>query len=196
MPTPEDPLREQLVGSDRLYEGHIVNLRKDTLQLSDGREVTREIVEHSPAVVILAFDDEGRIAFVRQWRSATGQALLELPAGGVDPGETPEQAAARELQEEVGLKPGKLEPLRGFWVAPGWATEYLHGFVARDCERASLPADADERIEVHYLTLGEAMARIEEGEIKDAKTIILLQAIALRAAGPLVNKIVRYYRGE
>ncbi|MCZ6545393.1 MAG: NUDIX hydrolase [Chloroflexi bacterium] len=196
MPTPEDPLREQLVGSDRLYEGHIVNLRKDTLQLSDGREVTREIVEHSPAVVILAFDDEGRIAFVRQWRSATAKALLELPAGGVDPGETPEQAAARELQEEVGLKPGKLEPLHGFWVAPGWATEYLHGFVARDCERASLPADADERIEVHYLTLGEAMARIEEGEIKDAKTIILLQAIALRAAGPLVNKIVRYYRGE
>ena len=115
MPTPEDPLREQLVGSDRLYEGHIVNLRKDTLQLSDGREVTREIVEHSPAVVILAFDDEGRIAFVRQWRSATAKALLELPAGGVDPGETPEQAAARELQEEVGLKPGKLEPLHGFW---------------------------------------------------------------------------------
>ncbi len=196
MPTPEDPLREQLVGSDRLYEGHIVNLRKDTLQLPDGREVTREIVEHSPAVVILAFDDEGRIAFVRQWRSATGKALLELPAGGVDPGETPEQAAARELQEEVGLKPGKLEPLHGFWVAPGWATEYLHGFVARDCERSSLPADTDERIEVRYLTLGEAMALIEEGEIEDAKTIILLQAIALRAAGPLVNKIVRYSRGE
>ncbi len=196
MPTPEDPLREQLVGSDRLYEGHIVNLRKDTLQLPDGREVTREIVEHSPAVVILAFDDEGRIAFVRQWRSATGRALLELPAGGVDPGETPEQAAARELQEEVGLKPGKLEPLHGFWVAPGWATEYLHGFVARDCERSSLPADTDERIEVRYLTLGEAMALIEEGEIEDAKTIILLQAIALRAAGPLVNKIVRYHRGE
>lgn len=196
MPAHEDPLGEQVVDSDRVYEGHIVNLRKDTLQLPDGREVTREIVEHRPAVVILAFDDEGRIAFVRQWRSATGQALLELPAGGVDPGETPEQAAARELQEEVGLRPGKLEPLHGFWVAPGWATEYLHGFVARDCEPSSLPADADERIEVHYLTLGEAMDRIQGGEIADAKTIILLQAIALRAAGPLVNKIVRYYRGE
>ncbi len=196
MPAREDPLGEQVVDSDRVYEGHIVNLRKDTLQLPDGREVTREIVEHSPAVVILAFDDEGRIAFVRQWRSATAKAWLELPAGGVDPGETPEQAAGRELQEEVGLKPGKLEPLHGFWVAPGWATEYLHCFVARDCERCSLPADADERIEVHYLTLGEAMDRIREGEIEDAKTIILLQAIALRAAGPLVNKIVRYYRGE
>lgn len=195
-PHADDPLYEEPTASERLYDGHIVNLRRDTLRLRNGRRVTREVVEHGPAVVVLALDADGRIPFVRQWRVPTGGSLLELPAGGVDLGETPEAAAARELQEEVGLRPGALERVAGFWVAPGWAGEYLHAYIARDCEPASLPADADEQVEVHHHTLHEALQLVAGGTIQDAKSIVLLQALALRAAGPLVQKIVRHYRGE
>lgn len=192
----DDPLYEELIGSERLYDGHIVGLRRDSLRLRDGHEVTREVVEHGHAVVVLAIVADGLIAFVRQWRVPVSGSLLELPAGGVDAGESPEEAAERELQEEVGLRPGSLERVAGFWVAPGWATEYLHAYIARDCVQSSLPADGDERIEVQWHSLGKALALVEEGVIEDAKSIILLQALALKAAGPLVTKIVQHYRGE
>ena len=187
---------EQTIGSARVYEGRIVNLRHDTQRLADGTEFTREVVEHAPAVVILPLLEGGRIAFVRQWRAPAGGPLLELPAGGVEPAETPEQAAARELQEEVGLRPGRLERVAGFYVAPGWATEYLHAFIARDCTDGALPADADERVQITILTLAEALDGVRRGAIEDAKSIVLLQALALRAVGALGEKVIRFYRGE
>ena len=195
-PPPPDPLQEETVSSERLYEGRIVSVRRDTQRLADGREAAREVVEHAPAVVILAFDEEGRIVFVRQWRSPAGRPLLELPAGGVEPGEDPRACAARELQEEAGLKPGALEPLPSFYVAPGWATEYLYGFLARDCEPSRLPGDDDERLVVERYSLGEAMDLIAAGEIEDAKSIVCLQAVALRAVGALGAKVIRFYAGE
>jgi len=191
-PHADDPLYEEPTESERLYDGHIVNLRRDTVRLRNGRVVTREVVEHEPAVVVLALDADGAIPFVRQWRAPTGGPLLELPAGGIDPGETPEQAAARELQEEVGLKPGTLERVAGFWVAPGWASEYLHAYIARDCEPASLPADADEQVEVHRHTLIEAHALIDSGVIQDAKSILLLHILELRTR-PVVT-VIRHSR--
>ena len=196
MPQDAAALQEETLGSERLYEGAILNLRRDTQRLADGSEATREVVEHAAAVVILAFDAEGRIAFVRQWRSPVGGPLLELPAGVVEAGEDVEVCAARELQEEAGLKPGSLQPLPRFYVAPGWTDEYLYGFVARDCEPARLPGDADERLLVEYYTLGEAMDQVADGTIEDAKTIICLQAIALQAVGPLGAKVIRFYGGE
>lgn len=195
-PTSPDDLSEETLSSERIYDGDVVSLRRDTLRLPGGVETVREVVEHRPAVVILALDDEGRIAFVRQWRTPAGRALLELPAGGVDAGEGPEAAATRELQEEVGLRPGSLEPIHAFYVAPGWATEYLYGFIARDCVPGRLPADADERILTERHTLGEAMDLVASGDIEDAKTILMLQALALRAVGPLGAKVIRFYRGE
>lgn len=189
-------LREQTIASERLYEGGIISVRRDTQRLADGTEATREIVEHAQAVVIVAFDGQGRIAFVRQWRSPAGRPLLELPAGLIEPGEQPEQAAARELQEEAGLKPGSLEPLPRFYVAPGWTEEYLYGFLAHDCGPSRLVADDDERLVVEFYTLGEAMDMVVSAEIEDAKTIICLQAIALRAVGPLGAKVIRFYAGE
>ena len=189
-------LREETIASERLYEGRIVNLRRDTQRLADGSEAIREVVEHAQAVVIVAFDDRGRIAFVRQWRSPAGRPLLELPAGVVEEGEDPEFSAARELQEEAGLKPGSLLPLPRFYVAPGWTDEYLHGFLARDCEPSRLAADGDERIIVEFHTLGEAMDMVASAEIEDAKTIICLQAVALQAVGPLGAKVIRFYGGE
>jgi ADP-ribose pyrophosphatase len=191
-----EALREETLSSERIYEGSTVSLRRDTLRLADNSQVVREVIEHSAAVVILAIDDEGQIVFVRQWRTPVGRDVLELPAGGLEPGEDPEAAAIRELQEEVGLKPGTLEAIHRFHVAPGWATEELHGFIARDCTASALPADADERITVESCNLGEALDLVKSGEIADAKTIVMLQACALRAVGPLGAKIWRFYRGE
>lgn len=190
----EGRLRETRLSSERVYEGSRLSLRVDQMQMADGRRAAREIVEHPDAVVILAWND-GQIAFVRQWRAPVERPLLELPAGRIDPGETPEQAARRELREEVGLEPGALEPVREFYVAPGWATEYLYGFVARDCAESPLPPDEDEELIVEWLTLGEAVQLIESGEIVDAKSQILLQSEALNAVGPLARKIVHHYRG-
>ena len=193
---PPGPLREQPLGSERVYSGRVLGLRVDSLRLAGGTTVRREIVDHADSVVILALDADGRIPFVRQWRTPAGRALLELPAGGIDPGETAEAAAARELQEEAGLRPGRLEPLSRFYISPGWTTEFMHGFLAWDCAPARLPADPDERIEVQRHTLGQAMDLAARGEIEDAKTLLMLQALALRAVGPLGAKVVRFYRGE
>ena len=191
----EERLQETRLGSERVYEGSRLSLRVDNMQMADGRRTTREVVEHPDAVVVLAFDDAGRIAFVRQWRAPVERPLLELPAGRIDPGELPSEAARRELREEVGLEPGRLDAAHEFYVAPGWATEYLYGFVARDCAEAPLPPDEDEELLVEWRTLGEAMTAIEQGEIVDAKSLILLQGIALEAVGPLARKIVHHYRG-
>ena len=190
-----EQLRETALSSEHVYEGSRLSLRVDQVRMADGRRAAREVVEHPDAVVVLAYGDDGRIAFVRQWRAPAERPLLELPAGRIDPGESPAEAARRELREEVGLEPRDLQPSHGFYVAPGWATEYLYGFIARDCAEAPLPPDEDEELQVEWLTLGEAMQAVEQGEIVDAKSLILLQSQALEAVGPLGRKIIHHYRG-
>ena len=189
-------LRESVLTSEQVFDGSRIKVRVDEVAMADGRRARREVVEHPDAVVILAFRDDGNIAFVRQWRHPTGRPLLELPAGRVDPGESPEQAARRELREEVGLDPARLDFARGFYVAPGFADEFLHGFIARDCKESPLEADEDEELIVEWKPLGEAIELVDSGEIIDAKSVILLQYLALEAVGPLGRKIVRHYRGQ
>ena len=188
-------LTEETTASERPFSGSRFSVRVDRIRMADGRESIREVAEHPDAVVVLALREDGAIPFVRQWRVPAGRPLLELPAGRVDPGETPLEAARRELREEVGLDPTVLQPALEFFVAPGWATEYLYGYIARDCVEAPLPPDSDEELIVEWLTLGEAMTRVEDGEIVDAKSLILLQALALEAVGPLARKVIRYYAG-
>ena len=196
MPEPHDSLTETVLTSEHIFSGARINVRVDEVAMADGRAARREIAEHPDAVVVLALREDGAIPFVRQWRAPAQRPLLELPAGRVDPGESPLEAARRELREEVGLDPARLEPLHEFFVAPGWATEYLYGYLARDCAAAPLPPDEDEELIVEWLTLGEAMQRVADGEIVDAKSLILLQALALEAVGPLARKIVHHYRGQ
>ena len=191
-----DPLKETVLTSEQVFSGSRINVRVDEVAMADGRRARREVVEHPDAVVILALRDDGNIAFVRQWRHPTGRPLLELPAGRLDPGESPEQTARRELREEVGLDPARLDFARGFYVAPGFADEFLHGFIARDCAESPLEADEDEELIVEWKPLGEAIELVEAGEIIDAKSVILLQYLALQAVGPLGRKIVRHYRGQ
>ena len=193
---PHDSLVETVLTSDQVFSGSRINVRVDQVAMADGRRARREVVEHPDAVVILAIRDDGNIAFVRQWRHPTGRPLLELPAGRIDPGESPADTARRELREEVGLAPARLDFARGFYVAPGFANEFLHGFIARDCTESPLEADEDEELIVEWKPLGEAIDLVEAGEIIDAKSVILIQYLALEAVGPLGRKIVRHYRGQ
>ena len=140
------------------------------------------MVEHSPAVAIVPVAADGRIVLVRQWRSPVGTALLELPAGSTDADEEPEPAAQRELQEETGFRAGRMTRLGGFWVAPGYCTEYIHVYLAEDLTESRLDADEDENIEIEHLTLDDALARIESGEIQDAKSEVGLLLYARRLA--------------
>lgn len=191
-----DRLAETVIESNPAYDGIRVSVRADQHRMADGRIAAREVVQHPDSVVILALREDGLIPFVRQWRAPAGGVLLELPAGKIDPGEAPEAAARRELREEVGLDPAELEPLPAFYVAPGWATERLFAYIARDCAESPLPPDDDEELLIEWLSLGEAMQRAEAGEIIDAKSLVLIQALALRAIGPLGRKVVHHYRGE
>jgi ADP-ribose pyrophosphatase len=177
-PRPSD--QEQVVESRRLYEGRVVSLRADRVKLPSGRSTVREVVEHAPVVAIVALDGQGNVLLVRQYRLPVKQSLLEIPAGGVDPGESAEEAAQRELQEETGQRAGRLERLRGFFASPGYCDEHMDLYLATGLEASALAADADESIEVVRLPLSEALQLIDRGEICDAKTIVGLWAAAKR----------------
>jgi len=173
-------MHEKILSSKRIYSGRIVTLDLNEVELPDGQHQMREVIRHSGATAVIAIDDQNRILLVRQFRSAAAVVMNEIPAGILNMGEDPMQAAIRELQEETGFKPGKIERLGGFYTAPGYTTEYIHLYVATDLIESRLPADEDEFIEVDNVTLESAVSMIEQGEITDAKTIIALLMYARR----------------
>ena len=169
---------ERVVDSQLIYEGRIVRFRVDTVVLPDGSRSTREVIGTPGAVVIVPLTDDGQVRMVRQYRSAIGEYLLELPAGTLEPNESPEQAAPRELAEETGDRAARWRRLAGFYTVPGICDEYLHLFLATDLTPGQTNQEADEFIEVVTLPLGEALAMVRQGEIRDAKTIIGLLMVA------------------
>jgi ADP-ribose pyrophosphatase len=171
-------MHETILRADRIFSGKVVTLDILQVELPDGQQVVREVIQHSGAVAVVPLDASGQVILVRQFRSAARQSYIELPAGIRNPGEDPVECAAREMQEETGYRPGKLEPLGGLFTAPGYTTEYIHLFLATDLTESRLPGDVDEFIEVVRLPLDEALARIDRGEIQDAKTIIGLLRLA------------------
>ena len=182
MVSSDDSAAERVLTSRRLYEGRIVALREDEVELPGGRRAFREVVEHADVVAVLPVAAAGRLLLVRQYRLPVGRALLELPAGGVDPGEGIEEAAQRELQEEIGHRAGRLERLGGFYVSPGYCTEFIRLFLARDLTPSVLEADHDEQITVEPVTFEEALRLVDAGEICDSKSIIGL-LLAARELG-------------
>ena len=118
--------------SRTVYRGEVLTVRKDEVTLPSGRSTTREIAEHADAVAVVAVDSQGNIMLEKQFRQAAGKVLLEIPAGAIEPGEDPAEAVRREMQEETGFLPRRVERLGGFYCAPGWATEYLHLYLAAD----------------------------------------------------------------
>ena len=161
----------ELTGSEGVFEGRVFDLRLDTLRRADGHEFRREMVYHPGAVCMIAIDGEGRLLLVEQYRHGARARLLEIPAGTLEPGEDPAETAARELREEVGMRAARVEPLGGFWIAPSYATEFIHLYLCTELTPDPLPGDEDEDIEIAPLTRGEALAAIDGGRIIDAKSI-------------------------
>ena len=165
---------EPTVESKLVYEGRILDLRVDTVRLPSGRLTTREIAEHSDSVCMVPLDNQGKVLLVRQYRKSVESNLLEVPAGGIDENEAPEAAALRELQEEVGYTARKIVRLAGFWVSPGWCTEFMYAYLATELSPAQLEADIDEDIAVIRVPLADTLDLITRGEIQDAKSVASL----------------------
>jgi len=165
---------ETTLNTRRIYNGKIIDVRIDIVRLPDGRTSQREIVEHGDSVVMVPVNHEQSVLLVRQYRQAPEKALLEAPAGGLEAGETPEEGVLRELQEEIGFTAGSLERMVGFWVAPGFCTEYMHAYIATDLRPSTLAPDEDEDIEVVPVPIACIPDMIRSGEIEDAKTIAAL----------------------
>jgi ADP-ribose pyrophosphatase len=164
-------LVEETLSSKRIFEGRAINLRVDTVRTVDGRRSTREVVEHAPCIAVIAVAADGRILLVRQYRQAPGKELLEIPAGGIDAGETPEVAVVREMQEETGYRPQRVTRLCGFFSSPGFCDEYLHLFLAEDLVPGRLQAEDTPGIEVVPVTVAEVTSLIASGKIEDSKSI-------------------------
>jgi ADP-ribose pyrophosphatase len=166
-------VQPEVLSTKTPYVGKLVTLRVDQVRFESGNTGERVVVSHPGATVILALDDQQRILWIRQNRYAIGRELLELPAGGLEPGEDPAFCAGRELQEETGFS-GTLTALGAFFTVPGFCTERLFAFLATDLKHAPLPGDEDEEISLEPLTLEESLAKVDSGEIEDAKSLSTL----------------------
>ncbi len=162
---------EKTVSSQLIFEGRVVKLRVDTVRTPGGRETTREIVEHSDCVAIIAVDADDNVLLVNQFRKPVEKELLEIPAGGIDSGEDAVAAVRRELQEEAGYLPRKVERLGGFYSAPGYCTEYLYLYLASDLVLSKLQAEDTESISVVRVPVSQVSGLIASGSITDAKSI-------------------------
>jgi ADP-ribose pyrophosphatase len=169
----------ELLSSVRLHHGRIFDVTRERVRLPSGLEQEIEIVRHAGAVAIAALDELGRLLLVRQYRQAIGEWLVEVPAGRLEPGEDPETAARRELEEETGYRARRWSLLASFWPAPGFCSERMNLFLALDLEPAGASRrahDADEELEVLRL---DPAALLRES--RDAKTLV---AAALLLQGP------------
>lgn len=166
------PGGEEVIGSETIYAGKLLTMRRDQVRLANGRESVREIVLHPGAVAIVPILPNGRVIMVRQYRHAAGRTLLEIPAGTLDqPGETLEAAAARELQEETGYRAAHLALLVTFYTAPGFCTERISLFLATGLTGGAQNLMDDEAITLEEIAIADIPALIARGEIADAKTL-------------------------
>lgn len=169
---------EKTVQKNYVYKGKILTLRCDDAELPDGKPCKREIIEHSGGACVLYVEDN-KVLLVRQYRYAYGESLYEIPAGKLDAGEEPMHAAQRELEEEAGLKAGKLQLLFVNYPTPGYTNEKIYIYRAYDCEKAKAHLDEGEFLDVEYIPIEKVKEMLKNGEIKDGKTIIALQAYLL-----------------
>jgi ADP-ribose pyrophosphatase len=165
-------LEEKTISTERVFEGKMIRLRVDTVALPNGSTTTREVIEHPGAVAVIALTEQGELLMVRQYRHATGEILLEIPAGKRDPGEDPLSCARRELEEETGCRARQWKTLFSYFSTPGFSDELLYIIMATGLEQGVAHADDEEFIEVVTVPVAEALRMVYQGEIRDAKSII------------------------
>ena len=162
------------MNSQRIFNGAVFDVDRDTLVEENGMEIVRDVVRHPGGAGALPLFDDGRVALVRQYRHPAGRELLEIPAGRIEIGESPETCASREVEQEIGFRAGRVEKLAAFYSTPGFCEERLYVYLATDLTRTAQDLDHDEMIDVVYLPLAEAVKMAERGEIEDSKTVIAL----------------------
>jgi ADP-ribose pyrophosphatase len=173
-----------LIHSKLVYQGKAFDVRQDEVRTPKNQVMRLDIVAHSGAVTILPLDAQQRIWFVRQYRHAAGQELLELPAGTLEEGEAPEACARREIREEIGMAAGRIEKLGDFFLAPGYSTEFMHVFLATDLYPDPLEGDDDEFLSAVAFPAAQALHMAVTGEIKDAKSLAALALAGGRLGAP------------
>ena len=171
---------EKTLESQRIYEGAVLNLRRDKVTVRDNGTSYREVIEHRGAVTLAAMTAEGNMVLVRQFRYAAGKVLLETPAGKMEKGEEPIVTAARELKEETGYTAGKLTHLSSFYCAIGYSNEIIHLYLAEDLTPGETDFDDNEAIEVEEIPLTELKRMALAGEIDDGKTLVAILTVAAR----------------
>lgn len=169
----------KVIGTDIVFRGRVIEVVVDTIREGD-ITYPREVVHHPGSAVIVPVFDDGTVAFVRQYRHPAVRYLLEIPAGTLRRGEVPEEGAARELEEEIGVVCRSLEKLSEFFVSPGFLEEKMWVYLATGLTETQQRLEDDELIEIVRLPLAQALSMITTGEIEDAKTIIGLMLAAPR----------------
>ncbi len=167
-------LREKQLESEQLFEGKIVRLYRDTVELPNGKTAFREVVRHPGGVIILPIDGEGNVRMVRQFRYPFGRAILEIPAGKLEYGEEPFSAARRELSEEIGATAERWTDLGKLLPTPGFCDEVHHLYLARELTFGETHPDEDEFLEQVKLPFDEAWAMAADGRLQDGKTVAAL----------------------
>lgn len=169
---------EKTVSKNYIYKGKILSLRKDAALTADDKPCIREIIEHSGGACVL-YVENNNVLLVRQYRYAYGESLYEIPAGKLDKGEAPEIAAARELEEEAGIKAERLEKLFVIYPTPGYTDEKIYLYRAYNCQKTRAHLDEGEFLDVEYIPIETVKEMLKKGQIRDGKTIIALQAYLL-----------------
>lgn len=167
-------MKFELLKSEIVYEGRAFSVRLDHLLTPSGKTVKYDIVEHIGSVIIVPVDENGQLYFVRQYRQAAEKELLELPAGTLEVGEPPAEAAAREIREETGMAAKNIKEIGSFYLAPGYSTELSHVFLATGLTHDPLDPDADEYLSVETMPLAKAFELAENGQMQDAKSLAAL----------------------
>lgn len=167
-------MTRRLLTTESIFKGLVFEVDRDRLREANGLEIVREVVRHKGGAGALPVFDDGRVALVRQYRHPTGGDLLEIPAGKLEAGETPLECAAREVEQEIGWRAGRIEKLCEFYTTPGFCEEKLYVYLATELQPSTQQLDEDEFVEVVYLPLSEAVQMALRGEIEDSKTLIAL----------------------
>lgn len=170
----EKELKEKKISGGAVFEGGLLNVHKDRVELPNGKESSREYIKHPGAVLVIPFIDDRNVVMERQFRYPAGEIFLEFPAGKIDPGEDPEETGARELLEETGYRAGRLRYLTKLYPGIGYSDEIIYIYRADDLRLEKSDRDTDEFLEIFTVGLDEAYRCMIEGGISDAKTMVAL----------------------